>query len=131
MSIGDIKTPMFAIACETDHIADWKSSFDGVKKFASRSKTFVLAESGHIAGIVNPPTKKKYGHYTSDAGWSDADHWLAGAVKHEGSWWGRWDAWLSKKSGALVDARQPGTGDFPVLAAAPGSYVQRRGKSSD
>ncbi len=64
--LSDIKLPICAIACETDHIAAWRSSFAGMAQFGSKDKTFILSESGHIAGIVNPPTKDKYGHYTND-----------------------------------------------------------------
>ena len=63
-----------AITCETDHIAAWKDCYRGVQKMGSRSKTFVVSESGHIAGIVNPPSKKKYGHYTNPDMKSDTRH---------------------------------------------------------
>lgn len=61
LSISDVKVPLMAIACETDHIAPWIASFSGIAKMGSKEKTFVLSESGHIAGIVNPPSKRKYG----------------------------------------------------------------------
>ncbi len=124
LKISDIKVPVCAIACETDHIAAWKTSFDGIRKFGSRSKTFIVSESGHIAGIVNPPSKKKYGHYTSDAKMVDADAWMASAVKNEGSWWPRWSEWLSRRSGKTVPARIPGDAGYEVLAPAPGTYVK-------
>ena len=123
LQISDVKVPMCAVACETDHIAAWKSCFDGVRQFGSKSKTFIVSESGHIAGIINPPAKKKYGHYTNDAPMGDADEWLAGATDHEGSWWPRWGAWLKKRSGKAIPARIPGEGDYEVLAPAPGTYV--------
>jgi polyhydroxyalkanoate synthase len=66
LGVKDVDVPVYAIACETDHIAAWKDSFRGVVKMGSKNKTFVLSESGHIAGIVNPPSKKKYGHYTNE-----------------------------------------------------------------
>ncbi len=120
---GDVKTPLCAIACETDHIAPWKPSYLGVQKFGSRSKTFILSQSGHIAGIVNPPSKKKYGHYTNTDLKLEPDAWLAGATFNEGSWWPRWGEWLAKKSGKQVPARSPGSAEYPPLAAAPGTYV--------
>lgn len=83
----------------------------------------MLSESGHIAGIVNPPTKNKYGHYTNPELHLTPDDWYADADKHEGSWWPRWDAWLSKKSGKMVKARKPGGKKHPALAPAPGTYV--------
>ena len=123
VKLKDVTVPLCAIACETDHIAAWKSSYNGVAKMGSADKTFILSESGHIAGIVNPPTKNKYGHYTNPEPGLTPEDWQASADKHEGSWWPRWHAWLSKKSGKKVDARTPGDDDHPTLAPAPGTYV--------
>jgi polyhydroxyalkanoate synthase len=121
--LSDVTLPVFAVACETDHIAAWKSSYAGVQKMGSKDKTFVLSESGHIAGIVNPPSKNKYGHWTNPELGLTADDWQAGGDKHAGSWWHRWEAWLSKKSGKKVPARQPGDSRHPPLSKAPGTYV--------
>ncbi|MEL6682575.1 MAG: class I poly(R)-hydroxyalkanoic acid synthase [Pseudomonadota bacterium] len=123
VKLKDVSIPLCAIACETDHIAAWKSSYAGIQKMGSKDRTFILSESGHIAGIVNPPTKNKYGHYTNPEMGLSADDWLSSADKHDGSWWPRWDTWLSQKSGKKIDARAPGDADHPVLAAAPGTYV--------
>jgi polyhydroxyalkanoate synthase len=124
VSLQDIKIPVCAIACETDHIAHWRGSFNGFKQMGSADKTFIVSQSGHIAGIINPPSKGKYGHYTNAgpvAGEPDA--WMANASFNQGSWWPRWGAWLAEKSGAQVPARTPGDSAHPVLCAAPGSYV--------
>ena len=123
LSIKDVKVPLCAIACETDHIAAWRSSYAGIAQMGSRSKTFILTQSGHIAGIINPPSKKKYGHYTNENMKLSQDEWLEGADFHEGSWWPRWGEWLAKKSGKMVPARTPGDDAHPVLADAPGTYV--------
>ncbi|MCX8953815.1 class I poly(R)-hydroxyalkanoic acid synthase [Ruegeria sp. NA] len=123
LKLGDVDVPLMAITCETDHIAAWKDCYRGVQKMGSRSKTFVVSESGHIAGIVNPPSKKKYGHYTNPDLKPDAATWLKEADFHEGSWWPMWDAWLKKRSGKQVSARKPGDSKHPSLAAAPGTYV--------
>ena len=123
VSLADVQVPICAIACETDHIAAWKSSFRGVQKMGSTDKTFILSESGHIAGIVNPPTKNKYGHYTNTALGLSPEDWQAAADKHEGSWWPRWNQWLSDKSSVKVASRAPGDAKHPVLCAAPGTYV--------
>lgn len=123
LKLGDVDVPLMAITCETDHIAAWKDCYRGVQKMGSRSKTFVVSESGHIAGIVNPPSKKKYGHYTNPDLKPDAATWLKEADFHEGSWWPMWDAWLKKRSGKQVPAREPGDSKHPSLAAAPGTYV--------
>jgi polyhydroxyalkanoate synthase len=126
VQLQDVTVPLCAIACETDHIAAWKSSYNGVAKMGSKDKTFILSESGHIAGIINPPTKNKYGHYTNPEMGLTADDWKDSADKHQGSWWPRWDGWLSKKSGKKVAARTPGSDEYPVLAPAPGTYVQSK-----
>jgi len=120
VTIADVKVPLCAVACETDHIAAWKSSFRGVAAMGSKDKTFILSESGHIAGIVNPPTKKKYGHYTSEVAIETPEAWKADATHHEGSWWPRWEEWLRKRSGKQIPARA-----LPddTLAPAPGTYV--------
>jgi polyhydroxyalkanoate synthase subunit PhaC len=123
VSLKDVKVPLCAIACETDHIAPWKSSFAGVRQMGAKDKTFILAESGHIAGIISPPGKDKYGHYTSDGPMETAGDWKAGAEKHRGSWWPRWGAWLEERSGKKIAARTPGDAGHPALAAAPGIYV--------
>ncbi|MDP3342704.1 class I poly(R)-hydroxyalkanoic acid synthase [Frigidibacter sp.] len=122
--LSDMKVPLCAIACETDHIAAWQASFAGIRQMASKDKTFILTESGHIAGIVNPPGRDKYGHYVSDGPVEgEPADWKAAARFERGSWWPHWGAWLAGKSGAMVSARQPGGPDHPVLAPAPGTYV--------
>ncbi|MAM60947.1 class I poly(R)-hydroxyalkanoic acid synthase [Maritimibacter sp. UBA3975] len=121
--IEEVEVPICAIACETDHIAAWKSSYRGMRKMGSKDKTFILSESGHIAGIVNPPSKKKYGHYTNED-WPEApEDWLEAADKHEGTWWHRWGKWLAKRSGKKIEAREVGDSDHPPLEKAPGTYV--------
>jgi polyhydroxyalkanoate synthase len=126
LSLADVTAPLFAVACETDHIAPWKGSFSGIRQFGSKDKTFVVSESGHIAGIVNPPTKEKYGHYTNDGPMGLSDAWLAGAEYHKGSWWPRWVDWLSKRSGKKVAAREIGANGFRELDPAPGLYVKEQ-----
>jgi len=121
--LRDVTVPLCAIACETDHIAAWTSSYDGIAGMGSTDKTFILSGSGHIAGIVNPPAKKKYGHWVNDDLTGSAADWRAGADAHEGSWWPLWEAWLSKRSGRMRAARMPGEGGRETLGAAPGTYV--------
>jgi polyhydroxyalkanoate synthase len=123
VSLSGITLPVCAIACETDHIAHWRGSFNSVRQMGAKDKTFILSQSGHIAGIVNPPSKGKYGHYTNDAVMTDPESWRAGATFHQGSWWPRWGAWLAERSGPQVAARVPGDSVHPVLCAAPGTYV--------
>ncbi len=123
LHIGDVETPVCFIACETDHIAAWKDSYRGAQQFGSKSKTFLLSESGHIAGIINPPSKKKYGHYSNNDMKLPYEQWKEQADYHEGSWWPRWESWLAKRSGKMVPAREPGDSSHPVLCSAPGTYV--------
>jgi polyhydroxyalkanoate synthase subunit PhaC len=123
VSLADVKVSLCAIACETDHIAPWKASFQGVRQMGSADKTFIMAQSGHIAGIVNPPSKGKYGHYVSDAPLTTPEEWLAGATFDGASWWPRWGAWLAQRSGPMVPGRVPGGAETEILAPAPGTYV--------
>lgn len=124
VALSDITLPVCAIACETDHIAQWKASFNGVRQFGSKDKTFILSQSGHIAGIINPPSKGKYGHYTREGALpATPEDWLSEATFNQGSWWPHWEAWLAPRSGKQIPARHPGDSGAPLLASAPGTYV--------
>ncbi len=129
LSIKDVTVPICAIACETDHIAAWKTSYDGIQKMGSKDKTFIVSQSGHIAGIINPPSKNKYGHYTNPELGLSHDEWIESADFNEGSWWPRWESWLSSRSGKKVEARKPGDSNHPILAPAPGTYVVAKSTS--
>lgn len=124
--LDEVDVPLFAVTCETDHIAAWKDCYRGVQKMGAGDKTFVLSESGHIAGIVNPPTKNKYGHYTNEDLSLPAADWQSGADFHKGSWWPRWGAWLEEQGGKTVTARKPGAKGRKILEDAPGSYVAKK-----
>jgi hypothetical protein len=87
---------------------------------------FILAGSGHIAGVVNPPSVNKYGHWTNDQLPATADEWLASAQQHEGSWWNTWNAWVTQFAGDKVPARVPGEGKLKALEDAPGSFAKKR-----
>ncbi|MCL6284438.1 class I poly(R)-hydroxyalkanoic acid synthase [Ruegeria sp. 2012CJ41-6] len=124
LHVRDVTVPLMAITCETDHIAAWKDCYRGVQMMGSRSKTFVVSESGHIAGIVNPPSKDKYGHYTNADLKPDHEGWMKAAKYNKGSWWPRWEGWLKKRSGKQVPARIPGDSTHKSLGPAPGAYVK-------
>jgi len=126
LHIRDVKIPLMSVTCETDHIAAWKDCYRGFQQTGSKNRTFIVSESGHIAGIVNPPTKKKYGHYTNDDLSGTPEEWMAGAARHDGSWWPRWEAWLAKRSGKMVPTREPGDDEHPPLSPAPGTYVRKK-----
>ncbi|NNF24031.1 MAG: class I poly(R)-hydroxyalkanoic acid synthase [Rhodobacteraceae bacterium] len=129
LGLKDVTIPICAVACETDHIAAWKSSFNGVRQMGAKDRTFILSQSGHIAGIVNPPSKKKYGHYLNPDMDLEPDAWEQSADFHQGSWWPHWDGWLSKRSGAKIKAREPGDSQHPILGPAPGTYVTSNPKA--
>jgi polyhydroxyalkanoate synthase subunit PhaC len=128
LKLEDIDVPLCAVACETDHIAPWKDSYRGVQMMGSKDKTFIMTQSGHIAGIVNPPSKGKYGHYVNDDLSGDHAAWREGATFNEGSWWPRWEKWLKKRSGRQVEARFPGDGSRKILSDAPGNYVAKKAR---
>ncbi|MBR9763204.1 MAG: class I poly(R)-hydroxyalkanoic acid synthase [Rhodobacteraceae bacterium] len=123
LTIEDVTLPICAITCETDHIAAWRAAYRGFLKTGAKDRTFIVSQSGHIAGIVNPPSKKKYGHYTNGDLPDTPEAFMEGAVFTPGSWWPRWGAWLAKRSGKMVPARQPGDSTHPPLCDAPGTYV--------
>jgi polyhydroxyalkanoate synthase len=122
IDLRKIKTPIFIQAGKEDHIAPYTSVFKSVQHFSGPTK-FMLAGSGHIAGVINPPAAKKYNYWTNPKNPKDLDKWMEGAVEHPGSWWPDWHNWLSRKSGKKVPARVPGDGKLKVLEDAPGSYV--------
>ncbi len=126
LHVSDVKVPLMAVTCQTDHIAAWKDCYRGFQQTGAKDRTFIVSESGHIAGIVNPPWKKKYGHYTNDDLDLSADEWMSRARYHQGSWWPRWEAWLRKRSGKQVAARTPGDSEHPPLVSAPGTYVRKK-----
>jgi polyhydroxyalkanoate synthase len=124
VGLDDIKVPHYVVACEKDHIAPWTASFKGLARLKGGGR-FVLAQSGHIAGIVNHPDKKKYGYWVSDADpGEDLDAWRAGTEAHDGSWWPDWAAWLGKRSGKKVSAAESFPESVPRLEPAPGRYVR-------
>ena len=122
VSLGDITVPTIAIATRTDHIAPWQSSFSGIAQF-NGDTTLILSDSGHIAGIVNPPAAQKYGYWTNEAEFAadTAQRWFDEAERHEGSWWPVWSGWMAERSGSRIAARRP---IDRTLGDAPGSYVK-------
>ncbi len=128
IDVTKIKTPAYLLATKEDHIAPWKSCFEGKRAFAGPTR-FVLGGSGHIAGIANPPVKNKYAHWINeDAQGLDPDAWFSGATQHSGSWWTDWGKWLKDHGGKMVPARSPESCGAKVLCDAPGEYVKVRAK---
>ncbi|HLB07712.1 MAG TPA: class I poly(R)-hydroxyalkanoic acid synthase, partial [Alphaproteobacteria bacterium] len=125
IDLGRITIPTFILSTKEDHIAPWKATFAATSLFKGPAR-FVLAASGHVAGVINPPAARKYGYWTGPIEGEDPDRWLNSAVKHEGSWWTDWDDWNAAQSGEKVPARKPGGGKLVPLADAPGTYVLSR-----
>lgn len=125
IAMGAITRPAYFLSAQDDHIAPWQASYDGARLFSGPT-IFTLAGSGHVAGIVNPPARGKYMHFTSDALPDTPDAWLEQATRVPGSWWPHWLEWLKSHAGAQVTARDP-EADGPAIEDAPGRYVQRRG----
>ena len=118
IDLRTVKTPTFIHAARKDHISPFASVYKGVKLF-SGDVTFVLADSGHIAGVVNPPAANKYRYWISDILPPSSDGWMAYAKEHPGSWWPLWSDWLTARSGKNIPPPVPSIGAKP----APGSYV--------
>jgi polyhydroxyalkanoate synthase subunit PhaC len=121
-----VKIPIYNLATREDHIAPARSVLLGSKLFGGKVK-YVLAGSGHIAGVVNPPDKNKYQYWTGPIRRDgDVDAWLGKAAEHPGSWWPDWLAWLRKQGPAEAPARVPGDRALKPIEDAPGSYVKVR-----
>jgi polyhydroxyalkanoate synthase len=123
IDLRKVKVPAYMVSAREDHIAPWKSTYRGTQLFGGRVR-FVLAASGHIAGVVNPPEGGKYSHWVNDQLPADPDHWFAGATELAGSWWPDWQRWIAGQSKERVPARVPGGGALPAIEEAPGSYVK-------
>ncbi len=133
MTIGDtpinlkaVNVPIYNLAPREDHIAPAKSVMFGCKLFGGDVK-YVVSGSGHIAGVINPPDRKKYQYWTGPRPRNaDLEGWLANAKENPGSWWPDWLVWLTRQSPTEVPARVPGAGTLKPLEDAPGSYVKVR-----
>jgi polyhydroxyalkanoate synthase subunit PhaC len=126
LDLRQVKVPVYNLATREDHIAPAKSVLFGSQYFGGPVK-FVLAGSGHIAGVVNPPGKPKYQYWTGGKPLgSDLDKWVKGAKEHAGSWWPDWLDWLKAQGSETVPARAIGGGKLKAIEDAPGSYVKVR-----
>ena len=125
INLGDIDVPTYFLATKEDHIAPWPGVYQGMKRFGGESK-FVLAASGHIAGVINPPAAEKYSYWTNEQKLDEQGDWLESSVEKPGSWWIDWQSWILSNTGQKVPARIPGKGKLSRIEAAPGSYVKVR-----
>jgi polyhydroxyalkanoate synthase len=122
LDLGRIMVPAYFLSTREDHIAPWRSTYRGTQLLGGE-KRFVLAASGHIAGVVNPPESGKYNHWVNEALPPSPQEWLDGATELAGSWWSDWNRWVSSHAPEQVPARIPGEGKLPPGEDAPGSYV--------
>ena len=122
LDVTKIDVPTFFLSTQKDHIAPWQTTYKGFQLMRGK-KRFLLGGSGHIAGIINPPSSEKYGFYRNNSTTQTAEEWLANATHNPGSWWPEWLEWLKKESGPLVST--PTFTDLPFkgLVDAPGTYV--------
>jgi polyhydroxyalkanoate synthase subunit PhaC len=126
VDLGRVEAPAYVYASREDHIVPWDSAYLNTQVLKG-DKRFVLGASGHIAGVINPPAKKKRSHWTSDVLPATANEWFAQAQEHPGSWWTDWAAWLASHAGDKVNApKSYGSRKYKVIEPAPGRYVQQK-----
>ena len=123
IDLGRVKVPSYFISTREDHIAPWRSTYYGTHLLGGKNR-FVLAASGHIAGVVNPPEGGKYSHWTNENLPDEPEEWFKGASETPGSWWPDWQRWITDLDNRQVKARQPGDGKLIPIDDAPGSYVK-------
>ena len=127
IDLRTIETPVYMLSTREDHIAPWKSTYTATQLFKG-SIRFVLAASGHIAGVVNPPVKNKYCYWAEDKKQplypTSPDAWFKLTREHAGSWWGDWDKWQAPFTGGKIPARQISSGKLKPIESAPGTYVK-------
>lgn len=123
IDLSRVAIPLYFQASREDHIAPMNSVYRSARLFGG-PVTYTLAGSGHIAGVINPPSANKYQHWTNPALPETLAEWQADAEQHPGSWWPHWAAWLHPKSGDQVPARDPKTGPLKPVEPAPGAYVK-------
>lgn len=126
LDLSKVNIPIMNIATKEDHIAPPLSVYIGSKCFGGDKVKYLLAGSGHIAGVVNPPSKNKYQYWVDGDDSADYENWVATAQEHPGSWWPYWHQWAAKLAPKMIDARTPGDGSIEPIEDAPGRYVRER-----
>jgi polyhydroxyalkanoate synthase len=123
LDLKKVKVPVYTVATREDHIAPARSVFIGAQCFGGPVR-FILAGSGHIAGIIAPPAKSRYPHWTDGPPEGEIEDWIERAEEHAGSWWPDWQEWVVSHDKRQVKARDIGGGKFKPIEDAPGSYVR-------
>jgi len=124
VDLSKVSIPLYFQASRDDHIAPMNSVYRSARAFSGADVTLTLAGSGHIAGVINPPSAKKYQHWINPALPATLEEWRANAEEHPGSWWSHWAEWLHDKSGGWIAARDPNKGSLSPIEPAPGAYVK-------
>jgi polyhydroxyalkanoate synthase subunit PhaC len=123
IDLSRVKVPIYLLASREDHIVPWKSAYLS-KDLMGKEPRFVLAASGHVAGVINPPAKNRRSHWLNEDVSGDSDVWLDKAQERPGSWWGDWDAWMKRHSTGTIPAPAvAGDANHRVIEPAPGRYV--------
>jgi len=125
IDLRKIDIPTYFLSAREDHIAPWHTTYAGTQLVSGPAR-FVLGASGHVAGVINPPSANKYGYWTNEKLPADPEAWLAHAIPHQGSWWTDWEKWIAGHGGGQVPSRKPGDGKLKAIEDAPGSYVSVR-----
>jgi len=126
IDLSKVKVPIYILASREDHIVPWQSAFRS-KDMMGKEPRFVLAASGHVAGVINPPARNKRSHWLKDDLNCEAKDWLDSAEEKPGSWWPDWDRWMKRhSSGTVVAPSHPGNGNYQVIEPAPGRYVKQK-----
>ena len=126
VDLGAIEAPVFVYGSREDHIVPWKAAYASTRIMKGKTR-FVLGASGHIAGVINPPAKRKRSHWINDKLPASADAWFDGATEHPGSWWTVWSGWLEPLGGKLVPAPKAyGGRGHKAIEPAPGRYVKAK-----
>jgi polyhydroxyalkanoate synthase len=126
IDLSKAKVPLYLLASREDHIVPWQSAYRS-KALIGKEPRFVLAASGHVAGVINPPARQKRSYWTNDNVAGDAADWLEKAEEKPGSWWPDWDAWMKRHtSGTVLAPTQPENARYPIIEKAPGRYVKQK-----
>ena len=125
VDLGKLDMPVYLLATREDHIVPWQSAYQSTRILGGKIR-FVLGASGHIAGVINPPTKNKRSYWVNEDVKTEAEGWLTAAEEKKGSWWADWADWLKPLSGEQRAPRKPGNANYKPIEPAPGRYVRER-----
>ena len=125
VDLRKIDLPAYVLATREDHIVPWETAYASARLLRGGKIQFVLAASGHIAGVINPASRNRRNYWLGEKLPKDPARWLKASASHPGSWWAHWIAWLTNHGGGRVPAREtPGSEQYPAIEPAPGRYVK-------